>query len=453
MTKRHDQQAGGCSGYQMMRREMLGRTLAGAAGLWLGNETMRSWAATSSSQQKGKAKSIIQIWLSGGPTHLDTFDPKPEAGADYCGEFSKPAETNVPGIRINELMPLLAKQADKYSLLRGMTHGNNGHETAAYMVQTGRKEGRIVYPCVGAVVSLFKGYGGGYSGFIPPYIVLTEPQGRFDESGFIGSKYKPFATGGDPSAAKFNVEGIIAAGVTEQQQRERKTLLGNINILQQQMPTNPAMQALTKSEDQAYDMILGDGAKVFDLGQEKQEVRDAYGRTRFGQSCLAARRLVEKGVPYITINHGGWDTHKDNFPAMRRKLPELDKGLASLIRELAERGLLESTIVWCGGEFGRTPKVQREAPWNGGRNHFGAVFSHLIAGGGFKGGHIVGNSNDKGEAVKDRPIYPSDLTGSMYQLLGIATDAKLPHPQGLDFYVLPTPDEGLPSGGLLKEIM
>ena len=208
------------------------------------------------------------------------------------------------------------------------------------------------------MVSLFKGYGGGYEGLIPPYLVLTEPQGRFEESGFLGSKFKPFATGGDPSQVRFAVEGIVAAGITERQQRNRKVLLDKLNTLPHQLPGSPAMQAFAKSEQQAYDMILGDGAKVFDLTTEKDETRALYGRSKFGQSCLVARRLVEKGVPYITINYPGWDTHKDNFQTMRRKLPEFDKGLSTLLQDLADRGLLDQTIVWCGGEFGRTPKVQ-----------------------------------------------------------------------------------------------
>ena len=152
-----------------------------------------------------------------------------------------------------------------------------------------------------------------------------------------------------------------------------------------------------------------------------------------------ARRLVERGVPYVTINYGGWDTHKDNFQAMRRRLPELDKGLASLLGDLADRGLLDSTIVWCCGEFGRTPKVDWEAPWNGGRHHYGNVFTVLVAGGGFKGGHVVGASDAKGEEVKDRPVYPGDLIGSMYELLGIDPASTLPHPQGLQIRVTPAP--------------
>jgi len=409
---------------------------------------------TSAPSAKSKAKSVIQVWLWGGASHIDTFDPKPDAGSDYTGPLKSPIATNVDGIRIGELLPQLAKQADKYSLIRSMTHGNNGHETAAYTVQTSRQPGgRDVYPCVGAVVSLFKGYSAGYKGLIPPYIVVTQPQGRFSEAGFLGGRYKPFATGGDPAQARFVVEGVVAQGVTEERQKGRRALLGKLDALKRALPDDPQMAALDQSEKQAYDLILGDAGKVFDLSQEQSELRERYGRTTFGQACLLARRLVEKGVPYITINYGGWDSHKGHFQTMQRKLPELDKGLATLLQDLSERGLLASTIVWCCGEFGRTPKVQWEPPWNGGRGHYGKVFSVLVAGGGFKGGRVVGSSTDKGEEVNDRPVYPVDLIGSIYELLGIDAEGKLPHPQGQVATVLPTAAEGAKMGGRLKEIL
>jgi len=401
-----------------------------------------------------KAKAVIQIWMWGGPAHLDTFDPKPEAGNDYCGPLNKPIATNVDGIVIGELLPLLAKQADKYSIIRSMTHHISSHETASYMVQTGRAPGgREVYPCVGAVVSLFKGYGAGYGGLIPPYIVLTDLQGRFSEAGFLGSRCKPFATGGDPARTPFVVEGVVAQGITEKRQQSRRELLRDLNTLGQAMKDDPQLAASEQCEKQAYDLILGDGAKVFDLAQEKNELRDQYGRTTFGQSCLMARRLVERGVPYVTINYKGWDTHKQHFQMMRRMLPEMDKGMATLLQDLSDRGLLDSTIVWWCGEFSRTPKVQWEPPWNGGRNHYGNVFSAVVAGGGFKGGRVVGATDAKGEEVKDRPVYPVDLIASMYELLGIDLEAKLPHPQGLAVGVLPSPAEGVSTGGRLKEIM
>jgi hypothetical protein len=436
---------------RLSRREAIRRALFATSGLVLARHlSFRAFAASPTAC----AKAVIQIWMWGGPSHTDIFDPKPEAGYDYCGPLKSPIETNVAGLRICELLPLLAKQADKYSVIRSMTHGNNGHETASYIVQTGRQPGgRLVYPCVGAVVSLTKGYEAGYKGLTPPYVVLTEPQGRFDEAGFLGSRFKPFATGGDPAQTPFAVEGVVTPGITDQHQRDRRKLLHQLDTLEQAMPANPQIVAATQAENRAYDMILGDGAKVFDLSQEKPDLRDRYGKSKFGQSCLVARRLVERGIPYVTINYGGWDTHKDNFQTMRRQLPEMDKGVATLLQDLSERGLLDSTIVWWGGEFGRTPKVQWEAPWNGGRNHWGKVFSAVLAGGGFKGGQIVGASDARGEEVKDRPVYPVDLIGSIYAQMGIEATTKLPNPEGLPTFVMPGPDDGIKSAGLLKELV
>ncbi len=449
-----DKQIARMSSSAITRREAVQRTLLGAAGLVLGHHlSLRAFAATPS--VKAKAKSVIQIWMWGGPSHLDTWDPKPEAGNDYCGPLNKPIATNVDGIRICELMPQLAKHADKYAIIRSMTHGNNGHETASYMVQTARAAGgRDVFPCVGAVVSLFKGTQAGYKGLLPPYIVLTEPQGRFSEAGFLGGRYKPFATGGDPGQTKFAVEGVVAPGISDERQRERRELLHKLDTLEHAMPADAQLAASEQCEKQAYDLILGDAGKVFDLSQEKDELRERYGRNTFGQSCLVARRLVERGVPYVTINYkGGWDTHKQNFQVMRRRLPEMDKGMATLLQDLAEHNLLDNTIVWWTGEFGRTPKVQWEAPWNGGRNHHGQVFSAVVAGGGFKGGQVVGASDAKGEAVKERPVYPCDVIGSMYELLGIDPGAKLPHPQGLAVTATPSATDKAPTGGRLKEIV
>jgi hypothetical protein len=445
-------------GLKLTRREAARLGLLGATGFFLADGLDLSAARLPKKVQaaaaRSKAKSVIQIWMWGGPCHLDTFDPKPEAGNDYCGPLNSPIETNVSGIRINELLPNLAKQADKYSLLRGMSHGVNGHETAAYMVQTGHPSGDgIVYPSMGAVVSLFKGYEGGYKGLLPPYVVLTELQGRFSEAGFLGSRFKPFATGGDPGLARFEVEGVVAPGITEQRQQARRQLLHQLNSLDQSMKGDPRLAALGQCETEAYEMILGDAGKVFDLSQEKDELRERYGRNTFGQSCLMARRLVERGVPYITINYKGWDTHKQHFQIMRRKLPELDKGVASLLGDLQQRGMLDSTIVWCGGEFGRTPRVLWEPPWNGGRGHYGKVFSALVAGGGFKGGAVVGSSDKRGEEVASRIIHPADLIASMYELLAIDPNATLPHPQGLTVKVMQPVEKGANLGGRLKEIM
>ena len=295
------------------------------------------------------------------PRHLR---PKPEAGNDYCGPFDKPIATNVDGIRIGELLPLLAKQADKYSIIRSMTHGINGHETAAYMVQTGRPPGgrdglsrasARWSRCSRATTPAIKG-------LIPPYIVLTEPQGRFSEAGFPGlalqalrhrrrsrrrrrSPWKASSRRASPTSGSRTAANCCTSSTR----------------WSTPCRTTRSWRPRSSAEKQAYDLILGDAGKVFDLSQEKDELRDRYGRNTFGQSCLVARRLVERGVPYVTINYKGWDTHKQHFQTMRRKLPEMDKGMATLLQDLADRGLLDSTIVWWSGEFGRTPKVQWEA--------------------------------------------------------------------------------------------
>ena len=442
--------ANGLSGVAVNRREMLKCGAIGATSYFLADRLKQPASADT---PPAKAKAVIQIWMWGGPPHIDTFDPKPGAGQDYTGPLRRPIATNVDGIQIGELLPRLAENADKFSIIRSMTHGNNGHETAAYMVQTGRKDGDgVVYPNVGAVVSLFKGYDAGYKGLIPPYVVLTQPQGRFSEAGFLGSKFKPFATGGDPSRPRFVVEGVVAEGISDERQQWRRDLLGDLNTLAGAMKGDPRVDKLLECENEAYDMILGESRKIFDLSTEKDELRERYGRSKFGQSCLMARRLVEAGVRYVTINYNGWDTHKKHFETMRQKLPELDKGFATLLEDLADHGLLDSTIVWWGGEFGRTPRVDWQPPWNGGRGHFGACFSSVVAGGGFKGGQVLGESDAKAEQVKDRPVYPWDMIGSMYQLLGIDPDGALPHPQGHTVRVTPEPSEDMPSGGRLTEI-
>jgi hypothetical protein len=452
---RHDRKTEALEDTTISRRALLRRGLCGAAGLLLGDRLARPSlaAAAEPATPSSNAKAVIQIWMWGGPSHLDTFDPKPAAGSDYCGPLNHPIETNVQGIIIGELLPKLAQQADKFAIIRSMTHGINAHETGTYLVQTGQMPGDVLYPAVGAVVSYFKGYNAGYQSMIPPYIVLTKTQGRFSEAGFLGQRYKPFATGGDPAQTPFTVEGVVAEGLSDRRQRERRALLRKLDMLGKAMPDHPRLAALRQCEDQAYELILGDGAAVFDLSQESDEMRERYGKNTFGQSCLAARRLVEQGVPFVTINYEGWDTHKNHFQTIRQKMPDMDQGMATLLEDLADRGLLESTIVWWSGEFGRTPKIQWEPPYNGGRGHYGAVFSAVLAGGGFRGGRVVGSSDARGEAVQERPVYPCDLIGSIYQRLGIDPQATLPHPLGKKVRVTPAAADGVPMGGRLTEIM
>ncbi|MGL4594036.1 MAG: DUF1501 domain-containing protein [Thermoguttaceae bacterium] len=399
---------------------------------------------------RGKAKSVIQIWMWGGPSHLETFDPKPGAGRDYCGDWDKPIATNVPGIEISQSLPNLATCADLYSIVRSMTHETNHHELASYMMQTGRMPGGgTVFPCVGAVISKIKGYDAGYDAPIPPYVVLTTSQGRFSESGFLGTKYKPFVTGGDPSQKPFLVSGYVVQGVTDERKRERQEMLKNLDTFGRAMQHDRFVGEIETSRENAYKLLFGDAVKIFDLGLEPEKVREEYGKNWFGQACLMARRLVQNDVPYITINYRGWDTHKRHFETLNRRQPEWDRGLATLLKDLAALGLLDTTIVWWGGEFGRTPKLQWQSPWFGGRGHFGSCFNAVLAGGGFQGGKVVGASNATGELVAERAVHPQDLLGSMYQMLNIDPDAPLPNDKGINVPNMPPPSEN----GRLHEIM
>jgi hypothetical protein len=404
------------------------------------------------SVDKPHAKSIIFVYLDGGPAQTDMFDPKPKAGKDYAGPYIKPIATNVPGIEIGEKLPLLAKIADKYSIIRSMTHGINGHETASYVMETGSLPGgRIVYPSMGAVIAFKKE--ATYTGSVPSYISLTSGSSRFNEAGFLGPQYKSFATGGSPESAQFSVEGIVNSSYTDAQLKNREKLLTSLDQFSTLMPGNQQLAEMDKFQKQAYSLILGEDRKVFNLSDEPNALRNKYGKNRLGQSCLVARRLIQKGVPFVLVRNGGWDTHKQHFERMNEKLPELDQALSALLNDLADKGLLDETIVICGGEFGRTPKILYEPPWNGGRNHFGAAFSYLVAGGGFIGGKVIGATDPRGEKVIVRPVFPWDFAETIYTLMGIDTKGTLPHPTEGNIPMLFLPQEKEKRGGMLTEIM
>lgn len=430
---------------ELSRRDFIRMSAIGTLGMQFGKS---AFSQPLTGLKTGHAKSVIEIWMWGGPSHVDTFDPKPEAGREIIGPYTDVIETSVAGIRINSNLSKLARHADKYSIIRSLTHGIRAHETATYMLQTGREPGGgEVYPCVGAVVSKFKG--DTYKGVLPPYIVLTRSHGRFSEEGFLGAAYKPFSTGGDPSSNPFIVEGIIAKGITDQRQVQRRKLMGQLDSLGQHIQENPEFLAMEACEEEAYGLILGEAREIFNLKSEPEQLRQAYGMNHFGQSCLQARRLVEEGIPYITINYNGWDTHKTHFTTMNQKMPEFDSAVATLLEDLEQRGLLDSTIVWCSGEFGRTPRILWNEPWNGGRGHFADCFSGFVAGGGFVGGQVIGETNATAEEVVDRPVYPQDLIGSIYQQVGIDPDGTILNGEGKDV-PLTLPSEGK---GRLTEIM
>ena len=395
------------------------------------------------------AKSVVEIWLWGGPSQLETFDPKPNATRDYNGGL-KAIPTNVPGMEIHEWWPELAKCADLYSLIRSMTHTQFGHESAAYLMQTGRLPGGgEVCPAIGTVIAQAKRKS--YKGDLPPYVILTRAKGRFSEVGFLGPDAAPLVTGGQPNSQRFTVDGIVPPnGITPKMAQERFDLLSELDAWR------PAAHSANASQAESFDaagtearrIAEGDAAKVFDLSLEPSELRDRYGRTEIGQSLLAARRLVEYGVPYVTVNVPGWDSHKRHFETMKRRSGDTDLAVATFLTDLKAKGLLDSTIVWMSGEFGRTPKVGWEAPWNGGRNHYARCFSALVAGGGFKGGCIVGASDETASNPVSRPVAPQDFLGSIYELCGVDPDGPLQNTMGKNMTILPPQSKE----GRLKEI-
>ena len=398
------------------------------------------------------AKSVILVYLDGGPSQTDTFDPKPEATRDIYGNLKEVAQTNVPGIIIGSKLPLLAQMADKYSLIRSMTHGSNGHETGHYAMITGDlSAGSVVYPSYGSVIAFKEAER--YKGILPPYVSLTSANSRFNEGGFLGNQYKSFDTGGAPENTVFEVDGIINRFVSPEALKNRMQLLKDFERSNALFKGSELSVLVDSLRQKNTELITGQSRKVFDLTTESKEVRQRYGMNRLGQSCLAARKLVEAGLPFINVRTTGWDTHKKHFQRMNELLPELDKALSALLADLESKGLLDSTIVLCGGEFGRTPKVLWEAPWNGGRGHFGQAFTYLVAGGGFIPGRVLGKTDKTGENIVERKVYPCDLIGTVYLLMGIDPKGTLPHILAGALPILPSLGKEGQSNGLLYELM
>lgn len=399
-----------------------------------------------------QAKSVILIYLDGGPSQTDTFDPKPNAGRDYYGQFKNVKQTNVAAITLGEKMSLLSTIADKFSLIRSMTHGINGHETAHYAMITGdMSKGDVVYPSFGATIS-YK-LKDSYKGLLPPYISVTGANTRFNEGGFLGNACKSFDTKGMPEKPDYEVEGLVNHHVSKSQFDTRMQLLNSFEALNRTRMKGVDEKAVENLRTQNTELINGPLKEVFNLSNEPKEVREKYGMNRLGQSCLVARRLVEAGVPVINVRTTGWDTHKAHFQKMSTMLPELDRALWALLTDLEGKGLLQHTIVLCGGEFGRTPRVLWEAPWNGGRAHFGAAFSYLVAGGGFIPGKVVGKTDATGENILERKVYPSDLIATVYTLMGINPEGTLPYGVTEKLPLLPSYGKKDQSNGMLNEII
>lgn len=417
------------------RREVLRIGALGALGLGLADlwrHRALADAASSRPALAGKAQSCILVWLAGGPSHLDTFDPKPQAPADVRGEF-QPIDTAIPGVQLSEVLPELARVLDRAVLVRSMTSPEAEHDRATHHLLTGyRPSPALVYPSHGSVVARTRSDRS--TGTLPPYIAVPDAP-AFASSGYLTPAYDPFSVGGDPNAASFRVRDLTPPDrLTLDRLKRRRSMVQTLDgFTAADLAPTPLTDARDQFADRAYELLTSTAAQdAFRMSDEADSTRDRYGRNPVGQALLLARRLVERGVPFVTVNDRvggpvGWDTHQQNFPAIRDTLaPPVDRGVAALLTDLDARGLLDSTLVVLMGEFGRTPKING----NAGRDHHGRASSVLLAGGGLPRGLVLGRTDARGDAPGERPITPADLAATIFTALGIDPTAQFITPDG-----------------------
>jgi hypothetical protein len=393
------------------RRDFLKVGAIGASALTLSNWLRFTQAGEVT--KNAKAKAAVFINLEGGPSHMDSFDLKPDSPSEYRGEFN-PIDTNVAGIRISEHLPKLAQVADKFCLLRGITHALGAHALGQQYVATGNRPlASLQYPTYGSVVA--KEFAPPED--LPPFVAVPNSK---HGAGFLGVKYAALNTGATPKPGQpFSVRGVSLQGeLTVAEVEKRNNLLADLDKTFQASAKDELIEGLDKFGQQAHAMITSKKAReAFDVGRESADFQKMYGESGFGMSCLLATRLVEAGVPFISVSLGGWDTHNDNWTRLKtRQLPPLDDGLSGLLRGLELRGLLDSTAVYVTGEFGRTPKINTT---RGGRDHYPRNMFMLMAGGGVKGGQVIGQSDDKGTFPEKDGHSPDDVAASFYHALGI----------------------------------
>lgn len=442
-------------GKQWSRRDVLRVGALAPLGLglaaWLrllqtGANSAAGFARCASGAEPGRAPvSCILIWLDGGPSHLDTFDLKPDAPREVRGPF-QPIATRVPGIGVCEHLPRTAAVMDRVAVVRSMTSTLGEHNFGSQYLLTGYKPSpALVYPAVGSVVAQLRER----TGALPSYVAVPDYNPAAGE-GFLPASCRPFAVGGDPAKADFRVQDLeLYPAVTSQRLQRRRDYLASLDDFSRhvdeasrghQPPAladasafegdNKSALPLDAEFEQAYRLVTSPEARrAFNLAAEPAEVRERYGPRTIGQSCLLARRLVEAGVPFVTVTDRGWDTHDSLYNRLKEgytggnvgKVPSLDLAYSALLEDLHSRGLLDSTLVLLMGEFGRTPKLNTA----GGRDHWPRVFSTALAGGGIAGGQALGSSDTRGESPAERPVTPADLAATIYTLLGIDPETTL----------------------------
>lgn len=431
------------------RRSFLTAGTLGVGGLTLADfARLRAEGAVRSSAE---GNSVILFWLSGGPGHMETWDPKPRAPAEYRGPFGA-IETSVPGIQFGELLPDQARLADRLAVVRTVNHGSGDHTKGNHWMLTGfegpafnapdnQQQRR---PAIGSAVARLRG--SNVPG-MPPYAAVPHLRGGTDNlfhyAAYLGGGWNPFVVNSDPNEANYDVKNLtLVSGLTLERIAERRTLMSQFDRIR--AAADPVMDDLNAHQQAAFDLLTSSRARAaFDVSREPGTVRDHYGRHTFGQSALVARRLVENGVTFVTVNCVPWDHHGSpgqfkTDEGARKLIPPLDRAIAALVEDLLARGLYDKTLVVAMGEFGRTPRMNS----NAGRDHWGNTFSVLFGGGGLKMGQTIGRSSARGEHVIDRPIDPQDVAATIYRHLGI--DAR-----GVTFYdrldrPLPLLDRGEP---------
>ncbi len=409
-----------CEGFY--RRDFLKLGGAGLLGLSLA-DMLRLEAYAGAENAKAKAKAVIMVWLGGGPATIDMWDLKPEAPEGIRGSF-KPTDTSTSGIQISEHLPKMGKVIDKATIVRSLAHTIPSHGPATVFMTTGNKPTpALQYPALGSLTSKLLQTEKG----VPNYVSFGEVRGgSAGTAGYLGSAHSPFIVD-RPAGAKgnFAVRGVqLPNGFTLEDLEDRDKLLKGLDSSFRGLDRNADLvDGLDAFHKKALEILRSDKTKkAFDLASEKSATREAYGATPFGQGALAARRLVESGVRFVTLSLGGWDTHGKNFDALKtRLLPQLDVTLSTLIADLDERGMLDSTIVYCAGEFGRTPKVNK----NDGRDHWARSMAVVLAGGGFKRGYAHGTTDAQGMAPATDPCTPDDVAATIFHNLGIDPHTEL----------------------------
>jgi hypothetical protein len=402
--------------------------------------------ATASASQPVRCRSVIQISMGGGPSHIDMYDLKPHAPAEVRGEF-RPIDTVVPGIQISEHLPLQAQVFDKLAVIRSGTHGISSHLPASHYIQTGHPQSRLspdnTHPATGAVVS--KLLGSRVPG-LPSYVAVPKPA-AYGRAAYLGAAYNPFTTGNEPNSKEFHVASLtLEAGMTADRLTVRQSLLKGFDQYRRDLDQHGSLAGLDAFSQEALSLVTSErAAQAFRLDEEPAEVRERYGWTNIGQNCLLARRLIEAGVTYVTcLSGGGWDTHYKNFEELKNtSLPRFDRAVSALVSDLSARGLDREVLVMAFGEFGRTPTINREA----GRDHWPGAMSMLLAGGGLKMGQVVGETDSRAAYPTTSPTSPTDVLATMYQQMGIDIHGHFTDATGRAVPILP---DGQPIEALLS---